>query len=82
LGKTVIDELDDADLQLGYCHLESDVTIDAIADADLQFTGTHAQGCTLMGSYGIARNASVEVPWFLADVITGSSDSITPVSAP
>ena len=71
LGKPAIAALGDWNVQAGYRYLESDATLDAIADADFHLGGTNAKGFVLMGYYGIAKNTSIGIRWFSADVITG-----------
>lgn len=71
VGKSIIERLGDWNASIGYRYLESDATLDAIADADFHLGGTNAKGYVVMGYYGIARNTSIGVRWFSADVITG-----------
>jgi hypothetical protein len=71
MGKPVIERLGDWNFQVGYRYLQTDATVDAIADADFHLGGTNAKGYTLMAYYGIAKNTSVGVRWFSADVVTG-----------
>ena len=71
LGKPVIARSGDWNFSAGYRYLESDATVDAIADADFHLGGTNAKGYTLSGYYGFAKNTSIGLRWFSADVITG-----------
>jgi hypothetical protein len=71
VGKPVIERLGDWNASIGYRYLETDATLDAIADADFHIGGTNAKGFVLMGYYGIAKNTSIGIRWFSADVVTG-----------
>lgn len=74
-GKPVIERLGDWNVSAGYRWLQSDATVDAIADADFHLGGTNAKGYVLMGYYGIAHDTSIGARWFSSDVITGPAYS-------
>ncbi len=56
---------------VSYRYLQSDATLDAIADADFHEGGTNAQGYILGGSLGIARNTWLQLRYFSAEAISG-----------
>lgn len=56
---------------LTYRHLERDAVPDAFTDGDLRGGGTDVKGYTLGGSYGVARNASLNLRWLSGDSISG-----------
>ncbi len=54
-----------------YRYLETDATLDAIADSDFHYGGTNAQGYILGGSLDIARNTWVQLRYFSSEAISG-----------
>jgi hypothetical protein len=52
-------------------HLESDAVLDAFTDSDFHLGGTNAEGWTLTGQIGLARNIWMGFRWLTADEITG-----------
>jgi hypothetical protein len=56
---------------LSYRYLQSDATLDAIADSDFHQGGTNAQGYILGGNLGIARNTWLNLKWLSAQAVSG-----------
>jgi hypothetical protein len=71
LGQLEIQKLWDWNVFASYRYLQSDATLDAIADADFHDGGTNAQGYILGGSLGIARNTWLQLRYFSAEAISG-----------
>ncbi len=70
-GNPDVAKFGDWNFQVGYRYLQSDATVDGLADADFHLGGTNAKGYTLMGYFGIGHGTSVDVRYFSTDVITG-----------
>jgi hypothetical protein len=71
LGQLDIHKVWDWNTFLTYRYLQTDATLDAIADADFHYGGTNAQGYILGGSLGIARNTWLQLRYFSAEAISG-----------
>jgi hypothetical protein len=71
LGDLQIHKLWDWNIFATYRYLETDATLDAIADSDFHYGGTNAQGYILGGSIGIARNTWFQLRYFSAEAISG-----------
>jgi hypothetical protein len=71
LGKPELHNFGDWNFSIGYRHLESDATVDGLADADFHLGGTNAKGYVMMGYFAFAHNTSIGVRWFSADTISG-----------
>jgi hypothetical protein len=71
LGQLEMHKLWDWNVFATYRYLETDATLDAIADADFHYGGTNAQGYILGSSLGIARNTSLQLRYFSAEAISG-----------
>ncbi len=71
LGQLQIQKLWDWNAFLTYRYLQTDATLDAIADADFHLGGTNAQGYILGSSLGIARNTWLQLRYFSAEAISG-----------
>ena len=71
LGALEINKLWDWNAFVTYRYLQTDATLDAIADSDFHFGGTNAQGYILGGSLGIARNTWLQLRYFSAEAISG-----------
>jgi hypothetical protein len=71
LGQLVMNKLWDWNLFLSYRYLETDATLDAIADADFHEGGTNAQGYIVGGDLGIARNTWLTLRYMSAQAISG-----------
>jgi hypothetical protein len=56
---------------LSYRYLQSDATLDAIADFEFHQGGTNAQGYILGGNLGIARNTWLNLKWLSAQAVSG-----------
>jgi hypothetical protein len=64
---------------VSYRYLETDATLDAIADADFHEGGTNAQGYILSGAMGIAHNTWVQVRYMSAEAISGQHYGTTQI---
>jgi hypothetical protein len=71
LGQLQIQKLWDWNAFITYRYLQTDATLDAIADADFHYGGTNAQGYILGSSLGIARNTWLQLRYFSAEAIAG-----------
>jgi hypothetical protein len=71
VGDLQIHKLWDWNVFATYRYLETDATLDAIADSDFHYGGTNAQGYILGGSMGIARNTWVQLRYFSSEAISG-----------
>ena len=66
----------DWNLLVGYRHVESDATLDAIADSDFGLGGTNMKGWFAGGSYGFAKNTAFGLRWLSADEVAGPPLSV------
>jgi len=66
----------DWSLLAGYRHVESDATLDAIADSDFGLGGTNMKGWFAGATYGVAKNTAFGVRWLSADEIAGPPLSV------
>jgi hypothetical protein len=66
----------DWSLLAGYRHIESDATLDAIADSDFGLGGTNMKGWFAGATYGFAKNTALSVRWLSADEIAGPPLSV------
>jgi hypothetical protein len=64
---------------ISYRYLETDATLDAIADADFHEGGTNAQGYILSGAMGVAHNTWVQVRYMSAEAISGQHYGTTQI---
>ncbi len=71
LGQLEMHKLWDWNVFATYRYLETDATLDAIADSDFHYGGTNAQGYILGSSLGIARNTWLQLRYFSAEAISG-----------
>jgi hypothetical protein len=71
LGELVMQKRWDWNVFLSYRYLQSDSTLDAIADSDFHEGGTNAQGYIVGGDLGIARNTWLTLRYMSAEVISG-----------
>jgi hypothetical protein len=71
LGQMEIRKVWDWSAFFSYRYLQSDATLDAIADADFHEGGTNAQGYILGGDLGVARNTWVELRLMNAQAVSG-----------
>lgn len=76
MGKVTVGNLDihklwDWNAYVTYRYLESDATLDAIADAEFHLGGTNARGYILAGNLGIAKDTFVGLRWLSADTVSG-----------
>jgi opacity protein-like surface antigen len=71
-GQPDVARFGDWNFQVGYRYLQSDATVDGLADADFHLGGTNAKGYTLMGYFGIGHGSNIGVRYFSTDVITGA----------
>ena len=55
----------------GYRYLQADAVPDAFNDADFHLGGTNHKGYVLGGSYGLGRNAALNVRWMSSKQISG-----------
>jgi hypothetical protein len=56
---------------ISYRYLETDATLDALADADFHEGGTNAQGYVLIGNLGLAHNTWMQLRYISAQAIAG-----------
>ncbi|WP_447725924.1 putative porin [Sphingomonas koreensis] len=66
----------DWSLIAGYRHVESDATLDAIADSDFGLGGTNMKGWFAGATYGFAKNTAFNLRWLSADEIAGPPLSV------
>ena len=71
VGQFEIQKAWDWNVSLSYRYLETDATLDAIADADFHQGGTNAQGYIIGGNLGVAKNTYVSLRWLSAEAISG-----------
>jgi len=71
LGNPDISKRWDWNVFVSYRYLQTDATLDAIADADFHQGGTNAQGYLVGGNVGIAHNTWVNLRWLSAEAISG-----------
>ncbi len=71
LGQLKMHRLWDWNVFLSYRYLQTDATLDAIADADFHQGGTNAQGYILGGNLGIAHNTWLNFRYFSTEAIAG-----------
>jgi hypothetical protein len=71
LGQLEIQKIWDWNLFASYRYLETDATLDSIADSDFHEGGTNAQGYILGGALGIARNTWLQLRYMSAREISG-----------
>ncbi|HEY4276101.1 MAG TPA: putative porin [Rhizomicrobium sp.] len=72
VGKPDVAKLGDWNFQVGYRYLQTDATVDGLADADFHLGGTNVKGYVLMGYYGIGHGTNIGVRYFSTDVVTGA----------
>lgn len=60
----------------GHRYLQADAVLDAFNDADFHLGGTNHKGYFLGASYGVGRNAAVNMRWMSSRQITGLPLSI------
>jgi len=56
---------------ISYRYLQTDSTLDALADADFHEGGTNAQGYIISGSLGLAHNTWLQLRYMSAEAISG-----------
>ncbi len=71
VGKFALHKAWDWNVALSYRYLETDSTLDSIADADFHLGGTNARGYILAGNLGVAANTQLSLRWFSATSISG-----------
>ncbi len=71
LGQLEMHKLWDWNVSLSYRYLESDATLDAIADSEFHEGGTNAQGYILGANLDIARNTWLNFRYMSAQAISG-----------
>jgi hypothetical protein len=74
VGNLQIHKLWDWNASVAYRYLETDSTLDSIADADFHQGGTNAQGYILTGGLGIANNTWLSLRYLSAEAISGPHD--------
>jgi hypothetical protein len=79
LGQLEIQKAWDWNAFVSYRYLESDATLDAIADADFHLGGTNARGYLTGVSVGIARNTWVQLRYMSSQVISGPPFGVSQV---
>jgi hypothetical protein len=79
LGHLMIEQRLDWNAFLAYRYLESDATLDAIADSDFHLGGTNAQGYLVGASLGIARNTWLTLRYLSAKTIEGEPFGVSSV---
>jgi len=71
LGDLMIHKLWDWNTSVAYRYLQTDATLDSIADADFHLGGTNAQGYVVTGALGIANNTWLSLRYLSAEAISG-----------
>ena len=71
VGALEMHKLWDWNVFVSYRYLQTDATLDAIADADFHQGGTNAQGYILGGNLGIAHNTWLNFRYLSAEAISG-----------
>jgi hypothetical protein len=61
----------DWNVQLSYRYIETDATLDGLADSDFHFGGTNAKGYSIGGSLGLAKGLTLTGRWLSANEISG-----------
>jgi hypothetical protein len=79
LGQLEIQKKWDWNAYVSYRYLETDATLDAIADADFHLGGTNARGYLTGVSLGIARNTWLQVRYMSSQVISGPPFGVSQV---
>jgi hypothetical protein len=74
VGNLQIHKLWDWNASVAYRYLETDSTLDSIADSDFHQGGTNAQGYILTGGLGIANNTWLSLRYLSAEAISGPHD--------
>jgi hypothetical protein len=71
VGDIMIHKKWDWNASVAYRYLETDATLDSIADSDFHLGGTNAQGYILTGALGVANNTWLSLRWLSAQSIAG-----------
>ncbi len=71
VGNKEINALGDWNAFVGYKYLESDATLDAIADSDFGLGGTNLKGYFVGANVGLARNVWLTARWMSANQVAG-----------
>jgi hypothetical protein len=71
LGKPVLKERWDWNIQLGYKYVESDAVVDGFTDSDFGGGGTNLQGYTIGGDLLLSPHISAGLNWMSGDSIDG-----------
>ena len=79
LGQLEIQKKWDWNAFVSYRYLETDATLDAIADADFHLGGTNARGYLTGASLGIARNTWLQVRYLSSQTISGEPYGVSTV---
>ena len=75
-GNAEVKALHEWQVSAAYKRIERDALLDAFNDSDFRLGGTDARGYVLGGSYGVAKNTSLNVRYFSGDSISGPPLSI------
>ena len=73
MGKPVLQQLLDWNVQLSYRYVETDATVDAFTDADFgaTLTGTNLKGYTIGGNLALSSRVWAGLRWMSADNVSG-----------
>lgn len=71
LGKVVLEELWDWNINFGYRYVESDAVVDGLTDSDFGGGGSNLEGFTVGGNLAFSRYIYSTVRWMSADNIDG-----------
>ncbi len=75
-GNLEVKALHEWQVSAAYKRIERDALLDAFNDSDFRLGGTDARGYILGGSYGVAKNTSLNLRYFSGDSISGPPLSI------
>ena len=79
LGHLIIEQRLDWSAFLAYRYLETDATLDALADSDFHLGGTNAKGYLVGASLGIARNTWLTLRYLSANQVSGPQYGVSSV---
>ena len=79
LGHLIIEQRLDWSAFLAYRYLETDATLDALADSDFHLGGTNAKGYLVGASLGVARNTWLTLRYLSANQVSGPQYGVSSV---
>ena len=73
MGKVVLEQLWDWNLQLSYRYVETDATVDAFTDSDFGagLTGTNLKGYTIGGNLALSSRVWAGLRYMSSDNVSG-----------